>query len=41
MCLVEGREQVLTRACAVDWDGEVLFDEYVKPDVPIVDYVTQ
>eukprot|EP01012_Entosiphon_sulcatum_P062179 TRINITY_DN8835_c0_g1_i1.p1 TRINITY_DN8835_c0_g1~~TRINITY_DN8835_c0_g1_i1.p1 ORF type:complete len:552 (-),score=82.00 TRINITY_DN8835_c0_g1_i1:8-1522(-) len=40
MCVTtQGLE--LTRCSIVDANGEVLFDELVKPDNPIVDYVTK
>ena len=41
MCLAEDEEYVLTRISVVGWDGEVILDEYVKPDKPIKDYLTQ
>jgi RNA exonuclease 1 len=41
MCIVEGGETALTRISIVGWDGEVVMDELVKPDKPIVDYLTQ
>lgn len=41
MCKAENDEQVLTRISLTNWDGEVLLDELVKPDVPIKDYLTQ
>ena len=40
MCLVEGGEPALTRISLVEWDGSVLMDELVKPDKPIIDYLT-
>lgn len=40
MCLVQGGEMALTRISLVEWDGSVLMDEFVKPDKPIVDYLT-
>ena len=40
MCLVEGGESVLTRISIVGWDGTVVMDELVKPDKPIIDYLT-
>ena len=39
MCRVEG-EMALTRISLVEWDGSVLLDELVKPDKPIIDYLT-
>ena len=40
MCTVEGAEMALTRISLVEWDGNVLLDELVKPDKPIIDYLT-
>lgn len=40
MCRVEGGEMALTRISLVEWDGNVLLDELVKPDRPIIDYLT-
>ncbi|KAL9008128.1 MAG: hypothetical protein Q9173_006714 [Seirophora scorigena] len=40
MCKVEGDDAALTRISLVGWDGEVVVDELVKPDKPIVDYLT-
>ena len=40
MCRVEGGEMALTRISLVEWDGNVLIDELVKPDKPIIDYLT-
>ncbi|KAI4209951.1 MAG: hypothetical protein LQ351_007177 [Letrouitia transgressa] len=41
MCMVEGDEHALTRISVVDWNGDVLMDELVKPERPITDYLTQ
>ncbi|KAK3936292.1 RNA exonuclease 1 [Diplogelasinospora grovesii] len=41
MCMTGEKEYSLTRISLVNWDGEVVLDELVKPDKPIVDYVTQ
>ena len=41
MCLVQGGEYALTRISLLDWDGTTLLDELVKPDKPIIDYLTQ
>ncbi|EFW99413.1 RNA exonuclease 4 [Grosmannia clavigera kw1407] len=41
MCKADGNVFVLTRVSVLSWDGEVVMDELVKPDVPIVDYLTQ
>ena len=40
MCRVEDGEMALTRVSLVEWDGNVLLDELVKPDKPIIDYLT-
>ncbi|KAF7546958.1 hypothetical protein G7Z17_g8061 [Cylindrodendrum hubeiense] len=41
MCMTGESEFSLTRISIVDWSGEVVLDELVKPDKPITDYVTQ
>lgn len=41
MCRAEDGSLVLTRVSLLDWDGKTVLDELVKPDVPIVDYLTQ
>ncbi|PHH69241.1 hypothetical protein CDD82_7901 [Ophiocordyceps australis] len=41
MCMTGPNDFSLTRISIVDWDGNVVMDELVKPDKPIVDYVTQ
>ena len=40
MCRVEGDEMALTRISIVGWDGELVIDELVKPDKPVIDYLT-
>ena len=40
MCTVQGGEAALTRISLVDWGGTVVMDELVKPDKPIIDYLT-
>ncbi len=40
MCKIEGGEQALTRISLVNWDGETVIDEFVKPNKPIIDYLT-
>ncbi|KOS20497.1 putative exonuclease [Escovopsis weberi] len=41
MCMTGEAEFALTRISVVNWDGDVVMDELVKPDKPIVDYVTR
>ncbi|KAK3298927.1 uncharacterized protein B0H64DRAFT_386623 [Chaetomium fimeti] len=41
MCMTGASEYSLTRISLVSWDGEVVLDELVKPDKPIIDYVTR
>ncbi|KAL8755110.1 MAG: hypothetical protein Q9199_003871 [Rusavskia elegans] len=41
MCTVQGGEAALTRISLINWDREVVMDELVKPDKPIVDYLTR
>lgn len=41
MCMTGESEFSLTRISLVSWDGEVVLDELVKPDKPIIDYVTR
>lgn len=41
MCMTGEKEFSLTRISVVSWDGTVLLDELVKPDKPIIDYVTR
>ncbi len=41
MCKTSQTDFVLTRISIVSWDGSVILDELVKPDKPIVDYLTQ
>ena len=40
MCIVEGGEYALTRISIINWDSEIVMDEFVKPERPIVDYLT-
>lgn len=40
MCKVEGDEMALTRVSLVEWDGNIVLDELVKPDKLITDYLT-
>ena len=41
MCMTGEAEYSLTRISLVSWGGEVVLDELVKPDKPIIDYVTR
>ncbi|KAH8885126.1 RNA exonuclease [Thozetella sp. PMI_491] len=41
MCVTGENEYSLTRISLLSWDGEVVMDELVKPDKPIIDYVTR
>ncbi|KAI4240400.1 MAG: hypothetical protein LQ352_007642 [Teloschistes flavicans] len=41
MCKVEGDTMALTRISLVNWDGNVVMDELVKPEKPITDYLTR
>ncbi|KAH8732892.1 beta-lactamase superfamily domain-containing protein [Phaeosphaeriaceae sp. PMI808] len=41
MCKAENDEFVLTRVSLLDWDGSVVMDKLVKPDVTVKDYLTQ
>lgn len=40
MCKVEGGELALTRISIVGWDGSVVLDELVRPEKPVIDYLT-
>jgi len=40
MCKTQGDVFELTRISLVAWDGTVILDELVKPDTPIIDYLT-
>jgi len=41
MCKTSETEFSLTRISVISWDGTVIMDELVKPDKPIIDYLTQ
>lgn len=41
MCMTGESEFSLTRISIVNWSGDVVLDELVKPDKPIIDYVTR
>ncbi|KAI9722631.1 MAG: hypothetical protein M1812_001562 [Candelaria pacifica] len=40
MCQTEGGASELTRVSVIAWDGGIVLDKLVKPDKPIVDYLT-
>jgi RNA exonuclease 1 len=40
MCLTSSAEFELTRVSVINWHGETLLDELVKPENPIKDYLT-
>ena len=40
MCKTDEDQYELTRICVVDYDGNIIMDELVKPDNPITDYVS-
>lgn len=41
MCMTGKDEFSLTRISIVSWDGSVVLDELVKPEKPIIDYLTR
>ncbi|KAI1431624.1 hypothetical protein GGR50DRAFT_697817 [Xylaria sp. CBS 124048] len=41
MCMTGPEEYSLTRVSLINWDGATVLDELVKPDKPIIDYVTR
>ncbi|RKF58909.1 putative exonuclease [Erysiphe neolycopersici] len=41
MCLTGESEFSLTRISVVGWDGSVVLDELVRPEKPIINYLTQ
>ncbi|KAI6093249.1 hypothetical protein F4821DRAFT_266659 [Hypoxylon rubiginosum] len=41
MCMTGPEEFSLTRVSLINWDGTVVLDRLVKPDKPIIDYVTR
>ena len=41
MCMTGEKEFSLTRITILDWHGNAILDEFVKPDKPIIDYVTK
>ena len=40
MCIVAGGESALTRISLLDWNGDTVVDELVRPLLPIIDYLT-
>ena len=40
MCIVVGGESALTRISLLDWNGDTVMDELVRPLRPIIDYLT-
>ena len=40
MCTIQGGGSALTRVAVLGWDEEVVMDEFVKPETPIIDYLT-
>ncbi|KAK0368837.1 exonuclease [Colletotrichum limetticola] len=41
MCMTGENEYSLTRISVISWSGELIMDELVKPEKPIIDYVTR
>ncbi|KAJ5233105.1 hypothetical protein N7468_006061 [Penicillium chermesinum] len=41
MCITEGGQSELTRISIINWDGEPIMDELVKPARPVTDYLTR
>lgn len=41
MCITEGGKSELARVSLVRWDGETVLDEFVKPQRPVIDYLTR
>ncbi|KAI9669108.1 MAG: hypothetical protein M1831_000700 [Alyxoria varia] len=41
MCKTEGDVYELTKVTVMDWDGVVVLEELVKPEKPVIDYVTR
>lgn len=41
MCMTGEAEYSLTRISLISWDGSIVLDELVKPEKPIIDYVTR
>ncbi|MCJ1313484.1 hypothetical protein MMC25_007162 [Agyrium rufum] len=40
MCKVSDESMALTRISVIAWEGTVVMDELVKPELPIIDYLT-
>ncbi|KAF9876494.1 RNA exonuclease [Colletotrichum karsti] len=41
MCMTGESEYSLTRISIISWSGDLIMDELVKPEKPIIDYVTR
>ncbi|KAL0936452.1 exonuclease [Colletotrichum truncatum] len=41
MCMTGENEYSLTRISIISWSGDLIMDELVKPEKPIIDYVTR
>ncbi|KAK2850701.1 hypothetical protein FQN49_005401 [Arthroderma sp. PD_2] len=41
MCITEGGSSELTRISLLSWDGGDVLNEFVKPEKPIIDYLTR
>lgn len=41
MIITQGGESELARISLISWDGEIVLDELVKPERPVIDYLTR